>query len=202
MLPPLGPCGHREAPPRAAVACAPRGAATSCAAAKRCGRGPLLLARVLRQAKRRCRRGLLCVPLLVLCTATKSRHPLPRRSASAGGAARPCRAPPRSAPWSGAMRRWWSVASPPHPLLLLASIHPLVRRLWPGRRYCQRGLTEGRLLDAPPLSPSAVCPMGRAAQPGRQPATATWPRPRVGEGASFAAAGGAVRPRRRRGLRW
>ena len=124
MLPPLGPCGHREAPPRAAVACAPGGAATSCAAAKRCGRGPLLLARVLRQAKRRCRRGLLCVPLLVLCAATKSRHPLPRRSASAGGAARPCRAPPRSAPWSDAVHRWWSAASPPHSVFLLASIRP------------------------------------------------------------------------------
>ena len=148
--------------------------------------------------------GVRLLPTPVLPPPPVCLSPLPRlwRSATAGGAVRPCRAPPRSAPWSGAMRRWWSVASPPHPLLLLASIHPLVRRLWPGRRYCQRGLTEGRLLDAPPLSPSAVCPMGRAAQPGRQPATATWPRPRVGEGASFAAAGGAVRPRRRRGLRW
>ena len=54
------------------------------------------------------------------------------------------------------MRRWWSAASPPHPLLLLASIHPLVRRLWPGRRPCQGGLTEGRLPDAPPLLGAAV----------------------------------------------
>ena len=42
------------------------------------------------------------------------------------------------------------------PFFFLPRSAPLVRQLWPGRRPCQGGLTEGRLPDAPPLLGAVV----------------------------------------------